>query len=134
MVGHYRIGQDDVKDGYKRTDFTNWEFGEDVMIGLTPRSFLSTISILSNARLWDNLQKISVPLLVINSSADPGIHPSEAKKTNEVAASKDKERVWIVGGDHGFLPEGPKAGKGDQREQVVRAMANWANARWPTRP
>jgi pimeloyl-ACP methyl ester carboxylesterase len=126
--GHYFAGF--AKAGINRSDLQNWAL-EERLHCLTPRAFLSTESIVSNARLWDNLGKISVPVLVINSSADPGIHPSEAKKTFESAASKDKERVWIIGGNHGFLPEGPKAGKGNQREQCVNAIANWAKKRGP---
>ncbi len=118
------------RDGYRRSDLHNWALDQR-MWAVTPRAFLSTESIASNARLWDNLGKISVPVLVVNSSADAGIHPSEAKGAFEAAASKDKERVWILGGDHGFLPEGPKAGKGDQREQCISAIASWAKKRWP---
>lgn len=126
-MGHYFAGF--AKEGINRSDLQNWAY-EDRLHSVTPRAFLSTESIVSNARLWDNLGKISVPVLVVNSSADPGIHPSEAKKTFESAASRDKERVWIIGGNHGFAPEGPKAGKGDQREQCVNAIASWAKKRW----
>jgi pimeloyl-ACP methyl ester carboxylesterase len=126
--GHYFAGF--AQGGVNRSDLQNWA-KEERLSCLTARTFLSTESIASNARLWDNLDKISVPVLVVNSSADPGIHPSEAKKTFESAASKDKERVWIIGGNHGFAPEGPKAGKGDQREQAVNAIASWIQKRWP---
>ena len=126
--GHYFAGFS--KDGFNRSDLQNWA-KEDRLSCVTARTFLSTESIVSNARLWDNLGKISVPVLAVNSSADPGIHPSEAKKTFASVASKDKEKVWIVGGNHGFLPEGPKAGKGDQRDQVVKAVASWSEKRWP---
>jgi pimeloyl-ACP methyl ester carboxylesterase len=119
-----------VVNGYRRSDLRDWEYDDGNSGWITPRIFLSTWSLVSNARMWDNLGKISVPLLVINSSADPGIFPSEAKKTFESAASKDKERVWIIGGNHGFVPEGPKAGKGDQQEQCVRAIASWIGKRW----
>lgn len=68
------------RDGYRRSDLHNWALDQR-MWAVTPRAFLSTESIASNARLWDNLGKISVPVLVVNSSADAGIHPSEAKKT-----------------------------------------------------
>ncbi len=126
--GHYFAGF--AEAGFNRSDLQNWA-KEERLSCVTPRTFLSTESIASYARLYDGLGKISVPVLVINSSADPGIHPSEAKKTWESVASKDKEKVWIIGGNHGFLPEGPQAGKGDQREQCVRAIASWAQKRWP---
>ncbi|MBI4482025.1 MAG: hypothetical protein HY652_03945 [Acidobacteria bacterium] len=126
-LGHYYAGF--AQDGYNRSDLQNWSLEERLRY-LSPRAFLSTESIVSNARMWDNLRKISVPVLVINSSADPGIHFSEHSRTFESARSRDKERVWIVGGNHGFMPEGPKAGKGDQREQCVNAIADWAKKRW----
>ena len=128
VFGHYYAGYS--KDGFNRSDWQNWA-REERLMSTSPRAFLSTESIVSNARLWDNLGRISVPVLVVNASADPGIHPSEAKKTFESVVSKDKERVWIIGGNHGFEPEGLKAGKRDQRDQCVKAIAQWARKRWP---
>ena len=120
-----------VKDGYRRSDLKNWMYGYPLSAPVSPRAFLSTLSIISNAQLWKNLGKISVPVLVLNSSADSGIHPSEHQNAFDSAASKDKEKVWIIGAEHGFLPEGSKGGKGDQREQWVNAITGWANKRWP---
>ena len=120
-----------VVDGHRRSDLKNWDYDDPPNIGISAREFLSTLSVVSNASLWDNLKKISVPVLVTNSSADSGILPSEAKKTFDSAASADKERVWIVGGEHGFEPHGPKGGKGDQQEQLVAAITAWAQKRWP---
>ena len=126
ILGHYTAP---VVDDQRRSDLYNWESGER-MTALSPRAFLSTESLVSNASLWENLRKISAPLLVVNSSADTGILPSEGKKTFEVAASKDKERLWIIGGEHSLQPAGPKAGKGDQRGQFIKAIADWAHKRW----
>ncbi len=128
VFGHYFAGF--KKDGFNRSDLQNWS-REERTDSMAVRAFLSTESIVSNGRLFENLAKVSVPVLVINSSADPGIHPSVAKKTFESVVSKDKEKVWIIGGNHGFQPEGPKAGKGDQQEQAVKAIAEWARKRWP---
>ena len=64
-------------------------------------------------------------------SADSGIHPSEHQNAFESAASKDKEKVWIIGGEHGFQPEGRQSGKGDQQEQLVNAITGWVKKRWP---
>jgi len=128
VFGHYFAGF--KKDGFNRSDLQNWS-REERTDSMTVRAFLSTESIASNGRLYENLGKLTVPVLVINASADPGIHPSVAKKTFESVVSKDKEKVWIIGGNHGFEPEGPKAGKGDQKEQAVQAIAAWAKKRWP---
>lgn len=123
-LGHYAAGFG------RRSDLQNWSH-ERRLRSVTPRAFLSTESIVSNASMWDNLKIISVPLLIVNSTADPGIHISEGKETLRVAASKDKKLVWIEGGNHGYLPEGPKAGEGNQREQVVEVISNWVQKRWP---
>jgi pimeloyl-ACP methyl ester carboxylesterase len=128
LVGHM---SSPVVDGHRRSDLKNWSYDDPLSIGISAREFLSTLSIVSNASMWDNLKKISVPVLVTNSSADSGIHPSEAQKTFDSVASTDKEKVWIVGGEHGFEPHGPKGGKGDQQEQLVTAIAAWVQKRWP---
>ena len=120
-----------VKDGYRRSDLKNWTYGYALSAPVSPRAFLSTLSIVSNAQMWEHLGKISVPVLVINSSADSGIHPSEHENAFNSAASKDKEKVWIIGGEHGFQPEGPQSGKGDQQEQLVNAITGWVEKRWP---
>jgi pimeloyl-ACP methyl ester carboxylesterase len=127
-LGHYFAGI--AVEGINRSDLQNWS-KETRLYVVSPRAFLSTESIASNARMWDNLAKIKAPTLVTNSSADPGIHPSEAQKTYEVAGSKDKEKVWIIGGNHGYNPEGPKAGEGDQREQLTDAIGAWLAKRFP---
>ena len=127
LVGHMTSP---VIDGHRRSDLKNWGYDDPLGTGISAREFLSTLSVVSNARLWDNLKKISVPVLVTNSSADSGIPPSEAKKTFESVVSADKERVWIVGGEHGFEPHGPKGGKGDQQDQLVSAITTWAQKRW----
>ena len=65
---------------------------------------------------------------LIGRLGDPA---EEAKNTFESVASKDKEKVFIIGGEHGYEPNGPKKGKGDQREQLLDAITKWANKRWP---
>jgi len=120
-----------VVNGQRRSDLRNWQYEDVLSTGITAREFLSTLSLVSHAKMWENLKKISVPVLVTNSSADSGILPEEAKNTFESVASKDKEKVFIVGGEHGYEPNGPKKGKGDQREQLLDAITKWANKRWP---
>ncbi len=122
-LGHYAAGFG------RRSDLQNWSH-ERRLRSVTPRAFLSTESIVSNARMWDNLKIVSLPLLIVNSTADPGVHISEGHEAFRVAASKDKEIVLIEGGNHSFLPEGPKAGEGNQREQVVEAITSWLQKRW----
>jgi pimeloyl-ACP methyl ester carboxylesterase len=121
-----------VKDGHRRSDLRNWRYEDPLSTGITAREFLSTLSVDSHARMWDNLAKIRVPVLVVNSSADSGIHRSEHEKTFASAGSADKEKLWIEGGEHGLDPHGPKGGRGDQRAQFIDAITRWANKRWPS--
>lgn len=120
-----------VVNGYRRSDLKNWRYDDTLSTGITAREFLSTLSLVSHASFWANLGKISIPVLVTNASADSGILPEEAKKTFEAVKSADKERVWIIGGEHGYEPNGPKAGKGDQQEQILQAISAWAKKRFP---
>lgn len=96
----------------------------------TPEAFLSGNSPASNAYSPKLLPDVTVPLLVILGSADPSARISESRTAFEVAGSQDKEFVLIEGADHGYLPSGPKAGKGDQREQTIRALASWLSKRF----
>jgi fermentation-respiration switch protein FrsA (DUF1100 family) len=125
--GHYFGGF--AENDINRSDLQNWA-QEERLRCVTTRSFLSTESIASNARLWDSLKNISIPVLVMNGTADPGIHPSEADKTFASVVSKDKERLWIVGANHGWQGEGAKKGNNDQREQAIRAVKAWIEKRW----
>jgi len=121
-----------VKDGHRRSDLRNWTYEDPLSTGITAREFLSTLSMESHAKMWENIAKIRVPVLVVNSSADSGIHRSEHEKTFASAGSTDKEKLWIEGGEHGLEPHGPKGGRGDQRAQFVDAITKWATKRWPS--
>ncbi len=99
---------------------------------ISPQAFLSTrSSISSNAVSVENLPKVRVPLLIVQGTAHRAIYPSETKALFEAAGSEDKELVWIVGGDVSFNPSGPKAGKGDQRQQSIDAIVSWMLERFP---
>ncbi|MDA2934669.1 lysophospholipase [Acidobacteria bacterium AH-259-D05] len=97
----------------------------------TPEAFLSGNSLASNVYSPKLLPGVTVPVLVILGSADPSARIFESRTAFEAAASKDKEFVLIEGADHGYRPAGPKAGKGDQREQTIRALASWLSKRFP---
>lgn len=98
---------------------------------IIPEAFLSAESLASNVFTPRLLPDVTVPLLVILGSADPSARISESRTHYDAAGSKDKEFVLIEGGDHGYLPSGPKAGKGDQRERVIEALAGWLEKRFP---
>ena len=125
-LGHYTAPR---VDGQKRSDLFNWS-SDDRMTAMSPRAFLSTESIISQASLWDNLKRISLPVLVVKSSADSGIWPSEGKMAFDVTASKDKEKAGIKGGEHSLQPDGPQAGDGDQRKQFTKTVVEWTRKHW----
>jgi pimeloyl-ACP methyl ester carboxylesterase len=125
-LGHYTAPR---VNGQKRSDLFNWS-SDDRMTAMSPRSFLSTESIVAQAALWSNLKQISLPVLVVNSTADSGIWPSEGQGAFDSAASKDKGKAVITGGEHSLQPDGPKAGAGDQRRQFTRMVVEWARKRW----
>jgi pimeloyl-ACP methyl ester carboxylesterase len=125
-LGHYTAPR---VNGQKRSDLFNWS-SDDRMTAMSPRSFLSTESIVAQAGLWSNLKQISLPVLVVNSTADSGIWPSEGQSAFDATASKDKEKAVITGGEHSLQPDGPKAGAGDQRRQFTRMVVEWARKRW----
>lgn len=99
---------------------------------IRPEAFLSTMSgVTSRARLHNNIKKVTVSTLVLGGTADRGIFPREQKTTFANSGARDKTIMWIEGADHGFEPSGPKAGKGDQREQALNALFQWMEKRFP---
>jgi len=96
----------------------------------TPEAFLSGNSLASNVYSPKLLPAVTVPVLVILGSADPSARIGESRAAFEAAGTSDKEFVLIEGADHGYLPAGPKAGKGDQREQTIRKLSEWLSKRF----
>jgi len=98
---------------------------------IIPEAFLSAESLASNVFTPKLLPEVTVPLLVILGSADPSARIGESQAHYDSSGSKDKQFVLIEGADHGYLPAGPKAGKGDQREQTIEVLSNWLEKRFP---
>ena len=99
---------------------------------INPRAFLSSRSSLSsNAVTVHNIAKVTVPTLIVQGTAHRAIYPSETQAIFEAAGAKDKKLVWIEGGDVSFRPSGPKAGKGDQRQQSMDTVLSWMLERFP---
>lgn len=76
----------------------------------------------SQCRGIPHLRKIKLPDLVIQSSADTGVFPSDARSIYEPLASRDK-LLEFVPGDH-YLQEPATA-----RNDVADRIANWLNDR-----
>lgn len=56
--------------------------------------------------------------------------PNQQRANFDAAQVKDKKIVFIEGADHGYLPSGPKAGKGTQRQQAAAAIVEWLNGKF----
>jgi dienelactone hydrolase len=97
-----------------------------------PDVYLSTMSgPASHARLHENIQKVTVPTLVLVGTADRGTYVWEQEKTFASSGAKDKTIVKIEGADHAWNPSGPKAGDGKQRERMLDALFTWLGQRFP---
>jgi pimeloyl-ACP methyl ester carboxylesterase len=87
------------------------------------RTWLSMWSLeTSSCRGIPHLQRIRLPSLVIQSMADTGVFPSDARTIHEHLASKDKELQWMPG-DH-YLEDPVPA-----RDDVADRIADWLETR-----
>jgi len=79
------------------------------------RTWLSMWSLeTSQCRGAPHLARIEIPALVIQSSADTGVFPSDARAIHEHLASADK-RLDLIPGDHYLQsPEGARSGVADR--------------------
>jgi len=94
-------------------------------IGLTNtcRSWLSMWSLKeSQCRGAPHLGRITVPSLVIQSTADTGVFPSDARDIHDALAAADKTLEFMAG-DH-YLTEPAGA-----REDVVERIHGWLSSR-----
>ena len=114
----------------ERPDLLNYSMRGNGHI-LTTRALLSSWSTASYAYIPDNITAVKVPTLIMQGTADyNGMYPEDTNLTYEKSGSSDKQLVWITGANHSFLPEGPKAGEGNQREQTTNAQENWIRERF----
>jgi len=88
----------------------------------TCRSWLDMWSLRdSNCRAEPHLARISEPSLVIQSTADQGCYPSDARSIHDALGSTEK-RLEFVPGDH-YLLTPPSA-----RDDVADLIADWVTA------
>ncbi|KAF9877038.1 hypothetical protein CkaCkLH20_05304 [Colletotrichum karsti] len=89
----------------------------------TLRTWLSMWSLQDSKCKFDAYaDKITVPALVIQSLADAGVYPFDARHLYESLASKDKEIVWVEG-TH-FFENNER-----DREKVVDVIDEWVKKR-----
>lgn len=94
-------------------------------VGLTNtlRTWLSMWSLReSQCRGAPHLKRIEVPALVVQSTADTGVFPSDAHAIHDALASSDKSLEFVTG-DH-YLVEPT-----DARDAVADLIASWLGAR-----
>ena len=90
----------------------------------TLRSWLSQFGLSSsNALSTPNLAQVSVPVLVIQGTADEGIWPSDAHALHDATKSTDKTLRWIVGGRH-FFADQPR-----EQAETLEGIRDWAHER-----
>jgi alpha-beta hydrolase superfamily lysophospholipase len=111
-----------------------WYGGENVQwfnraaIGLgrfaTLRSWLSQFGLSStNALAEPNLARTSVPVLVVQGTADQGVFNTDARALFDAAGTADKTLHWSEGGLHFF------AGQPDHQAAVLDEIDNWLTER-----
>lgn len=89
------------------------------------RTWLSMWSLeASQCRGAPHLARIEAPSLVVQSMADTGVFPSDARAIHESLAARDK-RLDFVAGDH-YLLDPPSA-----RDDVADRIAAWLEAHQP---
>jgi alpha-beta hydrolase superfamily lysophospholipase len=117
--------------GSTRTDHYNYYRWYHPRL-ITPEALLSSECLESNVYSPRVLPDVTVPVLVILGTADPDARHAESKAAFDAAGTKDKEFILVEGADHGYLPAGPKAGDGKQRDQVIRTFSDWLTKRFPS--
>ena len=92
----------------------------------TLRTWLSMWSLrTSHCRGEPHLRRITLPALVIQSTGDTGIFPSDATRIYEALASSDKQ-LHMIQGDHYLMTPS------NAREEVAELIAAWVRERAPT--
>jgi pimeloyl-ACP methyl ester carboxylesterase len=98
----------------------------------TPRSYLSTWSVLSSRVVTDeNFAKITVPILVMGGTADNHVLLGVVRSGFEHAAAKDKTLSLVKGANHDYLPVEPVAGGKSTEDEAARVIGDWLRARFP---
>jgi hypothetical protein len=89
----------------------------------TLRTWLSMWSLrTSHCRGEPHLRRIKEPALVIQSTGDTGVFPSDAQRIYEALGSEDKQLQMIAGDHYLTAPEGARAG-------VADTIADWTRER-----
>lgn len=108
-------------------NYAEWGFGRY----LTPRAWLSTWSAnASRAEVLRNIDKVTVPTLVVYYTGDNCIYPGESKRLFEASPASDKQ-LHTVEGDHFGLPLRNKPNHPGGRERALKIITDWLKERFP---
>jgi hypothetical protein len=96
-----------------------------------PEAWLSTWSGLSShASLVDNMARCTLPILVLQGSADCDIYYADTQAIFTAAAAADKMLVTVAGATHWFLPRREWQGE-HPRQCLQRLLHDWLRERFP---
>jgi pimeloyl-ACP methyl ester carboxylesterase len=106
--------------------------GDPRFLNRSPYGIAATCTLRTWLSLWSlrrspcrgapHLARIGVPALVVQSTADVGVFPSDATAIYEALGSKDKELQWMAGDHYLESPEGA-------REEAAERIAGWVAER-----
>jgi pimeloyl-ACP methyl ester carboxylesterase len=77
----------------------------------------------TNGLAEPSLGRITVPLLVIQATADQGVFPADARSLYDAAGTADKNLQWVDGGLHFF------SGQPELQRDVIDRIVAWLSQR-----
>jgi hypothetical protein len=98
---------------------------------ITPESLVSAEGPSSYVNILDMIKGVTVATLFICGTADMQEYRGEREAMFQASAAKLKDLVWIEGANHGYRPQGPKAGDGRQRDRAADAMMKFIRKAYP---
>ncbi len=111
-------------NGSNRPDWANYDRPSHPSV-VRVEAFLDTYSPHSHVNLLEQIKEVTIPTLFISGTADMQEYPSEREAMLEASGAKVKKLVWIEGANHSYLPHGPKAGDGKQRDRAMEAILDF---------
>jgi alpha-beta hydrolase superfamily lysophospholipase len=75
---------------------------------------------------WKRYRQLTVPVLVVNGTADKVTDPSGGREFIETVRSRDKTLSLVDGGRHSLLDDPPSS------EEALRIILSWLERRLPT--
>ncbi len=99
---------------------------------ITPESLVSAEGPSSPVNILKQIKEVTIPTFFICGTADMQEYRSEREAQLRASGAKIKDLVWIEGANHPYLPQGPKAGDGKQRDRAAAAMISFIKKAYPS--